>query len=374
MSETLVISNKDMAGLVTIPECIAAIENAYMELGQGKAQELPRRRIYQPKEGEQDHYYWFNEMAGVVPGISSMGLRVNSATVNVTKKRGNARFGFPGAFSALVFLFDTDTNELVAVLQDFFINPIRVAATSAIVTERMAPEGARVMGLFGSGTQALLQAQCNCAVTYIDEIRVYSTRKERRESVAKQISQIEGVKAVAVDHPRDAVEGCDIVTTATNSNEPVFDGAWLQPGTHVNTMIGSDYFLPRRETDDETVLKSDIIVVNSKESVRLDKQPELYPHLRSGRLKWEDIYDIGDLLVRRNIHGRSGNQQITYHNNNVGMGIQFAAMGRLIYEKAKESGAGTELDSSMFMQYDEDLREIRDQVFLKPVTPVEAAE
>ena len=117
------------------------------------------------------------------------------------------------------------------------------------------------------------------------------------------------------------------MTTATNSNEPVFDGDWLQPGTHVNTMIGSDYFLPRRETDDKTVLKSDIIVVNSKASVRLDKQPELYPHLRRGTLDWEDIYEIGDLLVKRNIHGRSTSSQITYHNNNVGMGIQFAALG-----------------------------------------------
>jgi ornithine cyclodeaminase/alanine dehydrogenase-like protein (mu-crystallin family) len=373
MNKTLVISNKDMVGLVSTKECIEAIDQAYLELGQGKAQELPRRRIYQPKENMDDHYYWFNEMAGVVPGINSMGLRINSATVNVTKKRGNARFGFPGAFSALVFLFDTNSNELLAVLQDFFINPIRVAATSAIVTKRLAPDGAKVMGLFGSGSQALLQAQCNCAVTDIEEIRVYSTRKERRENVAKQISKLENVKAVAVDHPRDAVEGCDIITTATNSNEPVFNGEWLQPGTHVNTMIGSDYFLPRRETDDVTVLKSDIIVVNSKESIRLDKQPELYPNLQSGRLNWDDIYEIGDLLVKRNIHGRSNNQQITYHNNNVGMGIQFAAMGRLIYEKAKAAKVGTELDSSMFMQYDEDLRDIRDQAFLNNMPANEAA-
>jgi len=366
VSKTLVLSNKEMVGLVTIDECIEAIENAYLELGQGRAQELPRRRIYHPREDETDHYYWFNEMAGVVPGIQSMGLRINSATVNVTRKRGNARLGFPGAFSALVFLFDTETNELLAVLQDFFINPIRVAATSAIVTKRLARDGGKIMGLFGSGTQALLQAQCNCAVTQIDEIRVYSTREERRRNVAKSIAEEIGVKAIAVDDPREAVEGCDIVTTATSSNEPVFNGAWLEPGTHVNTMIGSDYFLPRRETDDETVLKSDIIVVNSKESVRLDKQPELYPHLQRGTLDWDDIYEIGDLMVKKNFHGRSSSQQITYHNNNVGMGIQFAAMGRLIYEKAKAAKVGHELDSSMFMQYDEDLREIRDTAFLRP--------
>jgi ornithine cyclodeaminase/alanine dehydrogenase-like protein (mu-crystallin family) len=363
--KTLILSNEEIEGLVTTKECIEAVEQAYLELGQGAAQELPRRRIYHPRAGTQDHYYWFNEMAGIVPGVHTLALRLNSATVEVTKKRGNARFGFPGPFAGLVFLFDTETNELFAILQDFYLNPIRVAATSAIVTARLARDDSKIMGLFGSGTQAILQIECNRAVTGIEEIRLYSTRKERREDIARQMSQVTGVKVVAVSHPREAVEGCDIVTTATNSNEPVFDGDWLQQGTHVNTMIGSDSFLPRRETDDKTVLKSDIIVVNSKASVRLDKQPELYPHLRRGVLDWDDIYEVGELLVKKKIHGRSSASQITYHNNNVGMGIQFAALGRLVYERARAQNRGTPVDSHLFMQYSEDLRRIRDRAFLR---------
>ncbi len=363
--KTLIISNKDMPGLASTKEYIAAIEQAYLEMGQGVAQELPRRRIYHPSETKIDQYYWFNEMAGIVPGIRTMALRINSATMNVTKKRGNARSSFPGAGSALVFLFDTETNELLAVLQDYYLNPIRVAATSAIVTKRLARDDSKVMGLFGSGTQALLQAKCNCAVTNLEEIRLFSTKKERRENIAQQITKFIGVKAVAVEHPREAVEGCDIVTTATNSNEPVFDGDWLEEGTHVNTTIGSDYFFARRETDEKTVLKSDIIVVNSRASIRLDRQPELYPLLRRGILDWGDIFEIGDLLVKKNIHGRTSSKQITYHNNNVGMGIQFAAVGRLIYERAKKKKVGTEVDQGMFMQYSDDLRAIRDSAFLK---------
>jgi ornithine cyclodeaminase/alanine dehydrogenase-like protein (mu-crystallin family) len=129
-------------------------------------------------------------------------------------------------------------------------------------------------------------------------------------------------------------------------------------------MIGSDYFLPRRETDDVTVLRSDLIVVNSRESVRLDKQPELYPHLRKGTLDWGDIHEVGELLVKKKVHGRSTSHQITYHNNNVGMGIQFAALSRLLFERAKEKKVGTEIDSRFFMQYDDDLRAIRDTAFL----------
>ena len=185
--KTLMIGNKDMPGLASTNEYIAAIEQAYLEFGQGTAQELPRRRIYHPRENKIDTYYWFNEMAGIVPGIHTMGLRINSATVNVTMKRGNARLGFPGAFSALVFLFDTETNELLAVLQDFYLNPIRVAATSAIVTKRLARDDSKVMGLFGSGhVQALLYSRSIiAAVTGICRKSGSLARsKERRQNAS----------------------------------------------------------------------------------------------------------------------------------------------------------------------------------------------
>lgn len=361
---TLLLKNDDLIDLANISEMIDAIENVYEQMGKGQAVEHARRRIYQPKKDSQSQFYWFNHMSGLVDNIHTAAMRINSASVAVQDKRGNARLAFPGAFAALVLLFDTETNELIAVLQDFYLNPIRVAATSAVVTRRLARSNSKVMGLFGSGTQAILQAECTAAVVPLEEIRVYSTRPERRKNVAERIGRKLGIKTIAVERPQDAVEGCDIVTTATSSNEPVFDGAWVAPGTHVNTMIGSDSFLPRRETDDVTVLKSDLIVVNSRESIFLDRQPELYPHLQSGRLRASDIVEIGELLTRRNIFGRGYASQITYHNNNVGMGIQFAGLGRLLYTKAVEKGIGTEIDSGFFMQYDDDLRRIRDQGFL----------
>ena len=80
---------------------------------------------------------------------------------------------------------------------------------------------------------------------------------------------------------------------------------------------------------------------------------------------------VGELLTKRRIHGRSSASQITYHNNNVGMGIQFAALGALVHAKAKKDGRGTEIDGNLFMQFDEDLRGIRDRSFLgrRPASP-----
>jgi len=84
-------------------------------------------------------------------------------------------------------------------------------------------------------------------------------------------------------------------------------------------------------------------------------------------LQWDDLYEIGDLMVTRPVHGRPTSQKITYHNNNVGMGIQFAAIGQLLSKKARERSLGMAVDSRFFMQYDDDLRAMRDTAFL-PMT------
>ncbi|WP_416841266.1 ornithine cyclodeaminase family protein [Haloferax sp. DFSO52] len=362
---TRLLTNDDISSLLTPDTVIDLIENAFEELGRRSAKTLPRRRIYLPREGTDDEYYWFNEMAGVVPSQNAMAIRLDSATVDLTEKRGNVRFAFPDAFAGLVLLFDTESNELLAMFQDFYVNPFRVAATSAVGIRHLAREDSKTMGLFGSGTQAALQIEHACVVRDLNEIRVYSTAPDRRADFAARLDDVVDPDVVPVEDPKEAVSGCDIVTTATNSNEPVFDGSWLEPGTHVNTMIGSDAFIPRRETDDETVRRSDIVVVNSLESVYVDKQPELYGPLRRNDLTDDDIYELADLVVGNEIHGRSSGNQITYHNNNVGMGIQFAAVCKHLYDIAESDGLGTEIDSAFFTQYNHDLARIRDEVFLR---------
>ena len=135
---------------------------------------------------------------------------------------------------------------------------------------------------------------------------------------------------------------------ATNSNDPVFDGSWLDPGTHVVHNIGSDFFINRQEIDEETVRRSSVVVVNLKEQVVRDHQPVLTKAVERGFVKWEEIRELGELVIGK-IHGRSNDYEITLHDNNVGMGIQFAAVGRLVVENAKKRGVGTRLPADLFM-------------------------
>jgi len=148
----LVLKNKQIDGLVPMDEEIAAIEEAFRELGQGVAMNSPRARLRTPWKEEGGQYY-FNNIMGLVPGMKSMALRIDSSFSKEVEVAGAKRRVYPGDFVGLVFLFDMDTCELLAIMDDHVISAMRVGATSGVATKYLARKDAEVMGLLGSGEQ-----------------------------------------------------------------------------------------------------------------------------------------------------------------------------------------------------------------------------
>ena len=343
----LVLKNDQMENLVPMAEEIDAIEQAFRELGQGKAMNAPRARLRTPWKEEGGQYY-FNNIMGLVPGVKSMALRIDSSFSKEVQIAGSKRRVYPGDFIGLVMLFDMDTCEILALMDDHFISTLRVGATSAVASKYLARTGAKVMGLLGSGEQAKTQVTAHVAVRPLTKVKVYSPTKENRERFAKQMSAETGIEVVPVESAEAAVRGSDIVTAATNTVDPVIQGKWVASGMHLNSIVGGDGFLPRKELDDEAVMKADLIVVGYKPQIFLDKQAEFHDRLERGIVKAEDLHELGD-LVNGKCRGRGDEKEITFFKNNTGMGIQFAATARKMYEKAKEKGIGTELPLDLFM-------------------------
>ena len=343
----LVLKNDQMKNLVPMAEEIDAIEQAFRELGQGKAMNAPRARLRTAWKEEGGQYY-FNNIMGLVPGVKSMALRIDSSFSKEVQIAGSKRRVYPGDFIGLVMLFDMDTCEILALMDDHFISTLRVGATSAVASKYLARTDAKVMGLLGSGEQAKTQVTAHVAVRPLTKVKVYSPTKENRERFAKQMSAETGIEVVPVESAEEAVRGSDIVTAATNTVDPVIQGKWVASGMHLNSIVGGDGFLPRKELDDEAVMKADLIVVGYKPQIFLDKQAEFHDRLERGIVKADDLHELGD-LVNGKCRGRGDEKEITFFKNNTGMGIQFAATARKMYEKAKEKGIGTELPLDLFM-------------------------
>jgi len=343
----LVLKNDQMENLLPMAEEIDAIESAFRELGQGKAMNAPRARLRTPWKEEGGQYY-FNNIMGLVPGVKSMALRIDSSFSKQIEVDGSKRRVYPGDFIGLVMLFDMDTCEILALMDDHFISTMRVGATSAVASKHLARKDARTMALLGSGEQAKTQLTAHAVVRQLDQVRVYSPTKANRERFARQMSEETGIDVVAVNSAEEAMRGSDIVTAATNTVDPVIQGKWVEPGMHLNSIVGGDGFLPRKELDDEAVMKADLIIVGYKPQIFLDKQAEFHDRIERGLLKAEDLHELGD-LVNGNCRSRKDDREVTFFKNNTGMGIQFAATARKIYEKAKQKGIGAELPLDLFM-------------------------
>ena len=245
-------------------------------------------------------------------------------------------------------MFDMDTCELLAIMDDHVISTMRVGATSGVATKYLARKDASVMGLLGSGEQARTQLTAALAVRPLKKVKIFSPTRENREKLAREMSAECKTEIVPVASAEEAIRGSDIVTAATNTVEPVVVGRWLEEGAHVNSIVGGDGYLPRRELDDEAIKRAGLIVVGYKAQIFLDRQAEFAERLERGMVKPDDLHELAELLTGK-CRGRKSEKEITLFKNNTGMGIQFAATARKIYEKARQKGIGTELPLELFM-------------------------
>jgi len=344
----LVLKNDQLEDLVPMADEIEAIEQAYREMGEGTAVNSPRARLRVQAPGKKEGLeYYFNNIMGLVPGMKSMGLRIDSTFSDNVEIDGAKRRVYPGDYVGLVFLFDMDDCSLLSIMDDHYISIFRVGATSGVAAKHLARKDAKVMGLVGSGEQAQTQLLAACAVRKLDKVKVFSPTKANRERFAEMMTEKANVEIVPVTTAEEAVRGSDIVTAATNTVDPVINGEWLEEGSFVNSIVGGDSYLARLELDDAVIKRSDKIVVGFKRQIFLDKQAEIYPRIQSGLIKEEDLHELGELLTGQ-CRGRETDKEIILFKNNTGMGIQFAATARVMYEAARKQGIGTELPSELF--------------------------
>lgn len=354
-----VLSNAEIEQVLTPEACLEALEVAYKEYALRLAANRPRNHTPFPVEDTRypGFHFRFKTQEGGNLSAGVWAVRITSdmagfeILANGVKRRRLIPAAPGGRFVGLVTLYSMKTLEPLAVMHDSYMQKMRVGATSAIGIRELANPDVRVAGLFGSGWQAQAHLSYLFLVRPgVEEVRVYSPTPEHRRAFAAEWSARTGKRIVAVDHPRDAVRGCHIVTCATAAVDPCFDGRWIEPGTHVTAITSPDGTLPpRRELDDAAFDRADVIVVLSKEQIAHDNQIDIMGPVDRGRKRWEQIGELGDLLVRR-FDGRARPDQITIFANNTGMGLQFAAVGARALALAEAKGLGHDVPTEWFLE------------------------
>jgi ornithine cyclodeaminase len=169
-----------------------------------------------------------------------------------------------------------------------------------------------------------------------------------------------GIDVVAVDSPAEVVNGADVIVCATNSNIPVFNGDWLVPGQHVTSIVSSNIGLlkrgfvneMRREIDDRTLERADILMTNVWGQEELDKTAVFWEASLDRPIMARKIVDAGQ-VIRGEKNGRTQDSQITYFKNCAFWGIGAAAIGGLIYDTLSKQGKGLVLGFDPFEYHDD---------------------
>lgn len=349
----LVLSNDDIEKVFDVGDCLDALEHAYRAQADGTAVTRPRIQTYVNLE-EQGLSYCLKTMEGCLPQSGYMTLRITSdivseAPVNGIPRREKLPRGPGGTYCGLIMLFSLKELAPVAIMHDGYIQVHRVACTSALSARLLANPEAGDLGLLGSSGQAWAHLLAMNAVRKLRRVRVFSPNPERCRIFAERACRELGLAASAVDSAHAAVAGADLVVAATNTSRSIVDGAWLAAGAHVISIVSGDQKTPRRELDNETMRRADLVIAHSRELARSMGQPDLSAPVEAGILSWDRVHDLSEVVANRAPRRNTVND-ITVFKNNVGLGLQFAAVAPRVYELARRAGLGHALPGEIFLE------------------------
>jgi len=348
---TLILNNDDIQKSLSVKECLEVMEDSYREQAASRAVNRPTCHSYLP-HALPNSTYSFKSVDGGVGKYGVLALRVTSDIVQEQPDQDSIRLeklplAGQGKYVGLVQLFSAETGELLAIMPDGYIQQTRVGVTSALGMKFMARKNSEVLGLIGAGGQARAHYRFMTAVLPIKKVKVFSPNPEHRKAFAEEMAKETSVAGEAVKSAAEAVSGSDVICSATNSSRPVLNIDWLEPGMHYNS-------IREFETDLAALDKCDVVAIHTHFGGIFHYQPpgtvEDMPGVRREKPRdWTRYPEICDLIAGKT-PSRTDDKQITFFLNNIGTGVQFAAMGYCAYKAAKEKGLGREIPSEWFMQ------------------------
>jgi len=343
---TLLLTNDEVEAALPMGACLAAMEEAYRDLGEELGVNGVRSEMLTPT-ARPDALYALLTMGGVVPRFGVGAVRINSDILSWPEGKRVKLPEAPGKrYVGLVLLFSTTTGEPLAIYPDGAVQRKRAAATSGLGLKYLARQDAQELALIGTGWQASGQAMAATELRKLRRIRCYSPNASRCRAFADEMARQLGVEFVPAASVAEAVRGADIVLCATNSMAPVLPPALVETGMHVSS-------LKRLELDPAIAGRADVVITHVHEGTShprrargadLARDTDAAKDRVSQAIGAEARPTLAELLLGR-AKGRQNAQEVTLFLNYAGIGYQFAATGHVIYTQARALGLGRDIDT-----------------------------
>lgn len=323
---TLILGRHDVEGLLTMEVAIEAVEEAFLEHGNGRTQ-IPDRIALFLEE--------YHGVIGVMPGYMER-LRAAGVKLICHHEDNPKKYGLP-ASAGLVTYNDPATGMPLAIMDCAYITKMRTGAATGVSVKYLARGDAQVAGIVGAGAQARSQIAAVCQVRNLKKVKVYDINPAATARFLAEIADLE-LKTEAVDSPQEACTGVDILVTCTPSRTPFVREEWLQKGLHI-TAVGAD--MPhKRELYPGVYARADKWVTDLINQALFTG--EISGAIAEGAISQETLYATLGEIVAGQKRGRENDAEITIFKS-TGMAIQDVATAKRVYELAREKGVGLEV-------------------------------
>jgi len=314
----LYLSKADVASLgVTITEIIDAVEKMFEEKAAGRVEMPPKPGIHPQPDA------FIHAMPAFIPAMKSAGIKWVSGFPE------NYRRDLPYV-SGLIVLNDAETGLPLAVMDCVWITAQRTAAASAVAARHLARTDAETVGILGCGVQGRSHLQALHTLFPLRKVMAYDTDATAREMYARAMSEELSLEVVAVDGPREAVTGCDIVVTAgpiLKVPHATIQSGWLDPGGFAALVDFDSYWQA------DALREVDKFCTDDRAQLDFYRQEGYFQNIPPVHGELAELV-IGQRPGRENADERT----ITC---NLGLALEDMAVAPLVYRRAVERQVGT---------------------------------
>ena len=305
---------------VGMPEILEALETAFREYGEGRAEMPPKPGIH-PGGGDN----FIHAMPAYIPALQSAGVKW------VSGFPGNQSLGLP-YINGLLILNDPVTGVPLAVMDCVWITGARTGAATALSARYLARPESSVVGVLGCGVQARTNVEALKAAFPLEKVKAYDIQVALAETYALEMTTRFGVEGMAVSTPEEAVRGCDIVVTAgpiLKNPHATIRAGWLDEGAFASLVDFDSYW------HGDALREVDKFCTDDTPQLRFYQEQGYFQHVPAVHA------DLGELVSGKK-PGREAPGERTM-TANLGMALDDMTVAPLIYAKAMQEGIGVRL-------------------------------
>jgi len=324
--QTLLLSKEDIQKCLDMPRCLEIIEHVFRAHGEGKVIMPAKLGLNLGESGDWPPYDAFmNAMPAYLGPMDTAGLKWAGGW------KQNPKRGLPYVMATLL-LIDCQNGLLLSVLEGSYITNIRTGAATGVAAKYLAKKSAKTLAIIGAGGQGRMQIRALSYLFSFEDVRVMDIDPQTTARFAAEMGKELGLSIRQAKNHQDAVEGADIIVTATVAHEILVRREWVSPGAFIAS-VGS-----YPELDPQIIFDADKVLVDSWAQNK--HRGELSVLVRNGEFGDKDVYgEVGEVVAGKKT-GRDNDQQFTV-SCLIGLGSHDVGCADFVYQEAKKRGLGT---------------------------------